>query len=185
MPGDLQEMPYCGSYFVPRPDACMRCGPGSGQYRCSKCLKRSQDGTNGFLAVGCNTNDPLSMIPNLKGNGTYGNLRAQDDDDSGDDDPENLATTISTAGVQGWGAFQPNISMARATGISVPLPATLDLPADDEEDLSENEIAYRVVVRDCDITLAIRGPLWKPAASAHDDSFTFFEAIDDEGDTIM
>ena len=27
---------------LPPPDACMRCGPGSGPYRCTKCLKRSQ-----------------------------------------------------------------------------------------------------------------------------------------------
>ena len=138
-----------------------------------------------MLAVGCNTNDPLSMIPNLKGDGTYGNLRAQVDDDSGDDDLEELVTTISTAGIQGWDASQPNISMARATGISVSLPTTQDLPADEEEDLSENEIAYRKIVRDCDIALAIRGPLWNPAASTHDDSFTFFEAIDGEGDNVV
>ena len=67
----------------------------------------------------------------------------------------------------------------------MPLPAAPDLPADSEEDLSENVIAYREVVRDCDIALAIRGPLRNLAASAHDDSFTFFEAIDAAGDTIM
>lgn len=169
---------------MPRPDACMRCGPGSGVYRCSKCLKRSQGGTNGFLGVGCNMNDPLSTLPNLKGDGTYSNLQAHADDDS-DDGLDEAEAAITTAGIAGWGASQPNISMARTTSISGPLPATQDVPAEEEADLSGNEIAYREVVRDCDIALAIRGPLWNPPAPTHDESCTFFEAIDGDGDTIM
>ena len=43
--------------------------------------------------------------------------------------------------------------MARATGISVPLPTTHDPPDEEEAKLSEKEIAYREVVRDCDIAL--------------------------------
>ena len=92
---------------------------------------------------------------------------------------------MTTAGIAGWDVSQPNISIARATGISVPLPATQNLPAEEEADLSDNEIAYREVVRDCDIALTIRGPLRNPAAPIHDESCTFFEAIDGDGDTIM
>ena len=126
---------------------------------------------------------PAYTMPNRSGNGTYSNLRAHDDDDSGDEDPADLDPTTSTFGIHGWNVSQPDISMARATGIPAPLPISLDLPAEDAEGLSDNEAAYREDDRECDIALTVRGPLWNSFATAHDDSFTLFEAID--GDTIM
>ena len=93
------------------------------------------------------------------------------DDDSGDD-PAEVEAAITTAGIAGWDASQPNISMARATGISVPLPTTQDLPAEEEASLSEDEIAYREVVRDCNIALNARGTLRTPVAPTPHESCT-------------
>ena len=59
---------------LPPPDACKSCGPGSGIYRCTKCLKRSQGGTKGFLAVNCSMTNPLAQAPDRRGSGIDDNL---------------------------------------------------------------------------------------------------------------
>ena len=118
--------------------------------------------------MGCNINDPLSTIPNLKGDGAYGNLRAQVDDDSGDGDLEEMVTTISTADIQGWGASQPDAGMARATGISVPLPPTQAAQDDEEQQLAAADIAFL----DDYIDLDAFGNLRAPVAQAPNDDFT-------------
>ena len=101
----------------PMPDACPRCGPGSGQYRCTKCLRRSQGGAQGFLAHGCDMHDPLSNLPNQRGSGRYNNLRTAGDEPT-DDEEEEADATISTAGMTGWNSSKPTIVMARLAGIS-------------------------------------------------------------------
>ena len=58
----------------------------------------------GFLVVGCNWNDPLASLPNRSGDGTYSNLRAHNDADSGDEDPAALDLTTSTSAIRGWNA---------------------------------------------------------------------------------
>ena len=89
----------------PTLDVFPRCGLGSGSYRCTNCVRRSQGGAKGFWDNGCNMHDPLSTIPNQKGNGRYGNLHVRDDDTS--DEEEEGDQLISTAGIIGLDPSKP------------------------------------------------------------------------------
>lgn len=95
-PATCKKCPAATAKGLPPPDACMRCGPGRWQYRCSICLKRSQGCTKGFLATGCSRNDPLAPAPDRRGTGTYSNLRAHLAADSGDEDPADFDFVTST-----------------------------------------------------------------------------------------
>lgn len=144
---------------LPLPDDCMRCGPGSGQHRCSKRLQRSQGGAKGFLATGCSRNDPLAPAPDRRGRGAYSNLRAHLDVDSVGEDPADFDFVTSTSSIIGWNPAQPNISIAIAIGIpvSLPTPTRGDAdPATPPAETDEGEATFLATDRQCDIDMMIR-----------------------------
>ena len=62
---------------------CLRCGSGSGIWKCSKCLRQSRGRGENYWKRGCAQHNPLSVIPNQRGSGVYSQL--QEDDVSSSD----------------------------------------------------------------------------------------------------
>lgn len=122
--------------------------------------------------------DPLSNLPNQRGSGRYSNLRTEFDELTEDEENE-AGATISTAGIKGWSSSKPITSMARVTGISVPLPAHVDSAEAPVEALSSSDAAFL----DDDLVLDSNGILRNPIAVAPEAIISHFEAIGSDGST--